>query len=342
MSSHHRKHLANYLASKKSGQQSSKSASSSNGRSPGKYSVLPDISTLSVKAKKFSAMNTRSAHSQTQPRVLTRKSGKDGILDLPDELVLTIFSYLSAMDLISASQVCSRWNPVANDNVLWASVYETYGDKGEAKKGKDDTTNYKRQCLKSCVQMRNRQCQRLIKKINPFTGLPRDTEKALRAAGVTFQLSLVDRSDKERVLESRDMFVHQMSFTVRWYDLKMPALTSLKLLNFYSVNPLFFTAEGKVVSNGPTSKSLLVHVDLAWTKWLQSNKPAGSDGMVNIYNLPEGLAIATWKEDGGLAFVCLGLHFNLLLQRCLQGSSVSPFDVNRHTLITDDIDSAYG
>ncbi|KAH3824498.1 hypothetical protein DPMN_126335 [Dreissena polymorpha] len=81
MSSHHRKHLANYLASKKSGQQSSKSASSSNGRSPGKYSVLPDISTLSVKAKKFSAMNTRSAHSQTQPRVLTRKSGKDGILE---------------------------------------------------------------------------------------------------------------------------------------------------------------------------------------------------------------------------------------------------------------------
>lgn len=39
--------------------------------------------------------------------------------DLPDEVLLTIFNYLLELDLCRVSQVCKRFNTIANDTGLW-------------------------------------------------------------------------------------------------------------------------------------------------------------------------------------------------------------------------------
>ena len=39
--------------------------------------------------------------------------------ELPDEVLLQIFSYLLEFDLCSAAQVCKRFNVVADDPELW-------------------------------------------------------------------------------------------------------------------------------------------------------------------------------------------------------------------------------
>jgi F-box protein 11 len=39
--------------------------------------------------------------------------------DLPDEVLLKIFSYLLEFDLCRASQVCKRFRSIGNDAELW-------------------------------------------------------------------------------------------------------------------------------------------------------------------------------------------------------------------------------
>lgn len=43
---------------------------------------------------------------------------------LPDEVILTIFSYLSEFDLCRVSLVCKRFNIIANDCELWKRLYQ--------------------------------------------------------------------------------------------------------------------------------------------------------------------------------------------------------------------------
>jgi len=43
---------------------------------------------------------------------------------LPDEIVLTIMSYLLEFDLCRAAQVCRRFNVIANDTEIWFVYFE--------------------------------------------------------------------------------------------------------------------------------------------------------------------------------------------------------------------------
>ncbi|XP_054154393.1 F-box only protein 11-like [Oppia nitens] len=45
------------------------------------------------------------------------------LYELPDEVLLTIFSYLLEQDLCRVAQVCKRFNTIANDCELWKTLY---------------------------------------------------------------------------------------------------------------------------------------------------------------------------------------------------------------------------
>lgn len=45
--------------------------------------------------------------------------------EIPDEVLLTIFSYLYEQDLCRLSLVCKRFNVIANDSELWKSLYQS-------------------------------------------------------------------------------------------------------------------------------------------------------------------------------------------------------------------------
>eukprot|EP01087_Luapelamoeba_hula_P008255 TRINITY_DN2059_c1_g1_i4.p1 TRINITY_DN2059_c1_g1~~TRINITY_DN2059_c1_g1_i4.p1 ORF type:complete len:670 (-),score=108.76 TRINITY_DN2059_c1_g1_i4:354-2363(-) len=45
---------------------------------------------------------------------------------VPDEVVLYVFSYLSELELCTASLVCKEWNNLTSDDALWRSLYTKY------------------------------------------------------------------------------------------------------------------------------------------------------------------------------------------------------------------------
>ncbi|KAK7086605.1 F-box only protein 11 [Halocaridina rubra] len=47
------------------------------------------------------------------------------LYELPDEVLLTIFSYLYERDLCHVAQVCKRFYTIANDNELWKNLYQS-------------------------------------------------------------------------------------------------------------------------------------------------------------------------------------------------------------------------
>lgn len=55
------------------------------------------------------------------------------LLAFPTELIVSLFRYLSARDLILASQTCRSWNHFTSSNVYWEPIFKTeYGeDDGE-------------------------------------------------------------------------------------------------------------------------------------------------------------------------------------------------------------------
>ncbi|BBI16251.1 F-box protein [Neochlamydia sp. S13] len=48
------------------------------------------------------------------------------IKQLPDELLLHIFSFLQAFDLLEVELICHRWKNLANDETLWKNLYQKH------------------------------------------------------------------------------------------------------------------------------------------------------------------------------------------------------------------------
>ncbi|CAN7993111.1 unnamed protein product, partial [Ixodes pacificus] len=47
------------------------------------------------------------------------------LYEVPDEVLLTIFSYLLEQDLCRAAQVCRRFHTISSDTELWKSLYQS-------------------------------------------------------------------------------------------------------------------------------------------------------------------------------------------------------------------------
>jgi len=43
---------------------------------------------------------------------------QDACIDLPDEIVVHIFSFLSAEELLAASKVCRRWRAIGDEGIV--------------------------------------------------------------------------------------------------------------------------------------------------------------------------------------------------------------------------------
>lgn len=96
---------------------------------PGTSSALPPPGGSSVAA----ALGSSSLPARKRPR-RTCSLSTDGTsantaahylqYELPDEVLLTIFNYLMEQDLCRVSQVCKRFQTIANDTELWKSLYQ--------------------------------------------------------------------------------------------------------------------------------------------------------------------------------------------------------------------------
>ncbi|WP_044882050.1 F-box protein [Neochlamydia sp. EPS4] len=65
--------------------------------------------------------NNKNAVSSFPPQLAV-----SSIEQLPDELLLHIFSFLQASDLLEAELTCHQWKNLAKEEALWKSLYVRY------------------------------------------------------------------------------------------------------------------------------------------------------------------------------------------------------------------------
>ncbi|XP_064599123.1 F-box only protein 15-like [Liolophura sinensis] len=291
------------------------------------------------------SLNKSNSYSYVKAKPVLMRKGRTTIDHLPDEVLYKIFSFFGAHHLLLTARVCKRWNILANDNLLWAEIFKTYAPN----KKKDTTLEpenipfsfWKSQCIKRCSDQRNKDAFRHLRKLHPYTGLPRETNKILERCGIQWVLVLQDSRGEQHEMRACGNFPFCMSSLVRWYSLQSPSLREIRKIQVYSINPLFFE-RGRAVANSPYQRSLLLELELKWDSWVRTNSPTSSDDLVNLYLLPQGVMLATWKGDGELAFVAACLHHHQLVQRCLYGTRQSAFIPTLPKPVFDDVDKTYG
>lgn len=212
------------------------------------------------------ASETRSSYLRRNVAAI-RLHSNGSIEGLPDEMLLNIFGYLSPNDLLSCARVSKRWLYLAKDNLLWENIYKLYAEKqGTGSKNnktvtgnksanlKSGPSHWKAMCIRNCKEARDKKILPMIKKVSPYTGLPLNTEKALRKSGVRFLLCFEDRDGIDHVINHSDVFYFNMSVCVRWYELVMVPLLRIMKVKIYSGNPVFFDEKGGAVPNSPCQR----------------------------------------------------------------------------------------
>ncbi len=74
-------------------------------------------------------------------------------MNLPDEVMLHIMSFLDAADLCEVSLACNHWNLLSNEAVLWRGLCTKYSflpQNYEGQKWNQETTGYKQLFLCPC------------------------------------------------------------------------------------------------------------------------------------------------------------------------------------------------
>jgi hypothetical protein len=269
------------------------------------------------------------------------------ISSLPDELLMKVFNYLTPGDLLSCAAVSKYWQNIANDNVLWYRMYLRYCAGGKRKKGTlsiaDQPPSYwKQQCLCRNDELRPVRIVRQLKRLNPFTGLPRDTQNILEKMTLRWALVLVTGDGKEQTIAfHNDLCYFSMVVCVRWYPLEFKT-NEVRRLRVYAVRPAFFDHSGKPLLNSPCRRSLVADINFSLADFVMTHKPVGEDKLLGLYAAEAGLSFGIWKEGNGLAFVAISLHYHQLVQRCIMGDHSRMFVPEVSCVPHDDVDSKYG
>ncbi|XP_076470133.1 F-box only protein 15-like [Babylonia areolata] len=356
MATRHKQQLADYLSRHKNGPIRTSTESSKNSASQPAADKQGNKKTAAAKLSSpvTTPARVRSQMTQGGTRYKTSKSSThDG--NLPDELLLNIFTYLDVVSLLQASQVCRRWRDVSQDNSLWQRMAHKYANRGKTTKDASTvtkaaenspsfSTQWRDVCIARCAAWRNARALKLVKgsRLNPFTGLPKETERVLKETGITFQLSLVDSYGKEWCTESSKVTRHKSSAAVVWHSLSFLPLPQVRRLRILAVCPLFYNDAGVVVKGSPYQRSLLWETNIRLSEWTTEKHLFTADDQVRLYHLPGDLLLATWKADGEIAFFAAGIHYNQLVQRCVLGNATRCYETPAHKVIPDDIDSTYG
>ncbi|XP_074661677.1 F-box only protein 15-like [Tubulanus polymorphus] len=290
--------------------------------------------------------NRETPSKKFQPKSRPVFKGKPCLSNLPDEILLQVFSALTPSDLLLAARVCRRWRDLTNDNLIWKPIFDEHIRKDKKKciaQPLDPPPGYwKTECIKGGVANRNGFIGKYLKKKSPYTKLPADLNKALQLLGISWLLSFVDSDGNEHPVTCKDVYYFAMSVTVRWYDLQLPPVDRIRKLKIYSMNPVFVDKKGKASPNSPSQRSLLLERDFHWSRWCEDKTPLSEDEAIRVFDFGDGVAVSNWKGDGELAFITVSFHAHQLLDRCIQGNAYGCANLQTRKPKRQDLDGKYG
>ncbi|XP_077737395.1 F-box only protein 15 isoform X3 [Canis aureus] len=187
---------------------------------------------------------------------------------MPSEILLKIFSYLDAVTLLCTGCVNRRFYHLANDNFIWIRIYSTaFSPKisnwqvNSAEKTtvsmnllsvEDKEAGYwKKEYIAKQRASVKAALARVLKPVNPYTGLPVKTKEALRISGLGWVIILKEKNGKEYIMQHIDLLINDSSVTIIWYGRNWPQLATLSTLDLCGVTPVFRDRSKPPSKNGP-------------------------------------------------------------------------------------------
>uniref|UniRef100_A0A3B5M712 F-box domain-containing protein n=1 Tax=Xiphophorus couchianus TaxID=32473 RepID=A0A3B5M712_9TELE len=238
---------------------------------------------------------------------------------LPSEILVKILSYLDPSSLFCLSHVSRLLHRLSNDDVLWQRIYTSeFGSRNwklktseKCVEGEDClTSRWKRLYFKSMAGQELIKWRKPLKDISPYTGLPRQTEWALRSG----RLTLCERLGQEHTLEQSQAHFFESSVIVHWSDgihMKFHHITTIQLHGSHSVfeKPNISCSS----SSRPNWRSLILKLDTG-SPFLV----IGKDKLIKMLLLQPGVIFGVWRNQ--VAFIMISLHFHKLVEKSLLGS----------------------
>ncbi|XP_061851525.1 F-box only protein 15 isoform X1 [Colius striatus] len=276
---------------------------------------------------------------------------------MPPEMLIKIFSYLDAVSLLTVGCVNKHFYHLANDNGIWLKIYSScfqpkrkiwkmISEQAETLSlgcaALDDRKPgyWKREYIFKQIAAVKARVARLVKPVDPYTGLPCKNKEAMKSFGLSWIIVLKDKNGKEYAMEKAKLSFKDTSVTICWYSTNWPCLDILSTLKLYGVVPLFPDQSRVPSRNGPHWRSLVAEYCLA--NLTESSVAAGADKLVQLFILNPGLLVGLWKEKNEIAFVMASLHNHQLIERSILGSATVQYALPPNKPLLDDVDSQYG
>lgn len=242
---------------------------------------------------------------------------------LPSEVLLKILSYLDATSLYYLSHVNKLFFHLANDDFLWYTIYiSQFGvtqswwinyPRPRVTQGRSLTSFWKQKYVKALAGQELVKWRHELRDINPYTGLPRQTEWVLRNLNVCWKLSAKDGFGQEVILEPSKVYFFETSVILRWSSESLPCFSQIRNLELHGLRK-----EMHIVKK-PLWHSLMLRWDLHVRHMI------GKDRLIKLLFLSPGFIVGIWRGQDVIAFIMVCLHFHRLLERSLCGSPVSPY-----------------
>ncbi|KAL2085231.1 hypothetical protein ACEWY4_018551 [Coilia grayii] len=277
---------------------------------------------------------------------------------LPPEVLMKILSFLDASSLYSIGYVNKQLHELANSNALWYRLYvrdcverklraklmdEMAGvHMSSAAIQEKPRGHWKRLLFRKMAGFNKDKWLHQLKVINPYTGLPRQTEHVLRSAGVTWEMTVMDSCGRQYSFRPSRVFFSESSLSLTWQNLAQVSSWYSQSLQVHSVVPMPF--DRAVASCSPAWRSLITEVDMNKESWHYF----GASRLIRMKQSHQfhGITIGVWRglkaKECSIVFVKMTLHFHKLVERSLFGSVTCPYAVPEHQPVFDDIDPEYG
>ncbi|XP_060920723.1 F-box only protein 15 [Labrus mixtus] len=285
---------------------------------------------------------------------LSPASSRNFLERLPSEILMKILSYLDASALFILGHVSKLLYQHANENTLWKKIYIAEFGKNKKRKPKsvdglllrtsreevrDGALGYwKWLHFRTMAACDMNKWVRRLGLISCHTGLPSQTEQVLRNLHVTWELTVSDKSGQEGTYEPSWSRFCKTSVTLCWSGGGcLPDYRQISTLQLHGVRRIALNCPGL---KKPGWSSLMAKVDMQ--AHTESAQVIGQDRLVELKLLHPGIIIGVWKDQCSVAFIMFTLHFHMLVERSVQGSSVCPYVEPTFNPPFDDIDPEYG
>ncbi|XP_026112428.1 F-box only protein 15 [Carassius auratus] len=310
----------------------------------GQPSIIKSES-MSRKQRK-AALQHPPVHRMTSKR--RAKTCENFLERMPLEIILRILSYLDTGSLFCISFVNKHFHELSNSNAMWYQFYIRECIKKKKVSQEDQMMHalgmmgvqerpkgyWRNTFFKEIAGLNLNKWRTKLRRIDPFSGLPRHTEEVIRSLCITWEITVTDGRGRRSTFQQSHASFSSTAVFVFWGTVSWPPFNQLTSLELHGVLRVPLNCPA---SYRPGWKSVMSKVKLQ----REHSELCVSDKIVKMLYVGQGITLGFWKDQWGIAFVMVNLHNHRLVERSLH-ASISPCTAAGVSALFDDVDPEYG